>query len=105
MKLMRIRGLREILVRLIRPLLFNIGIKQGLVHKEKFTAELLAAFADPFTDSEGMAAFLRILRWGRPASIFNELFLLTQNHHNFHGFTLPSNMSGCTINSMCRKQS
>jgi len=69
-KLVRIRGLGEVLVRLIRPLLFNIGIKQGLVHKENFTAELLAAFADPFTDSEGIAALLRILRWGRPASVF-----------------------------------
>lgn len=69
-KLVRIPGLGELLVRLIRPLLFNIGIKQGLVHKNNFTPELLEAFAGPFADRAGQAALLRILRWGRPQIVF-----------------------------------
>jgi pimeloyl-ACP methyl ester carboxylesterase len=69
-KLVRVRGLGEVLVRLIRPLLFNIGIKQGLVHKENFTPALLHAFAGPFADREGQAALLRNLRWGRPFHVF-----------------------------------
>lgn len=70
-KLVRIRGLGELLVRVIRPLLFNIGIKQGLVHKANFTPELLHAFANPFADKAGQAALLRNLRWGRPFHVFS----------------------------------
>lgn len=71
-KLVRISGLGEVLVRVIRPFLFNIGIKQGLVHKKNFTPELLEAFAGPFADKAGQAALLRILRWGRPHIVFKE---------------------------------
>jgi pimeloyl-ACP methyl ester carboxylesterase len=71
-KLVRISGLGELLVRVIRPLLFNIGIKQGLVHKKNFTPELLEAFGGPFADREGQAALLRILRWGRPHIVFKD---------------------------------
>ena len=71
-KLVRVQGLGEVLVRWIRPLLFNIGIKQGLVHKNNFTPELLNAFATPFADGEGQAALLRILRWGRPHIVFKD---------------------------------
>lgn len=69
-KLVRIAGLGEALVKVIRPLLFNIGIKRGLVHKNNFTPELLNAFAGPFANKEGQAALLRILRWGRPHIVF-----------------------------------
>ncbi len=71
-KLVRIRGLGAMLVRMIRPLLFNIGIKQGLVHKQNFTPDLLHAFADPFANKAGQAALLRNLRWGRPFQVFRE---------------------------------
>ena len=71
-KLVRVKGLGELLVRVIRPLLFNIGIKRGLVHKQNFTPELLNAFAGPFADREGQAALLRILRWGRPHLVFKD---------------------------------
>lgn len=60
------------LVRVIRPLLFKIGIKQGLVHKNSFTSKLLNAFAGPFANKEGRAALLRILRWGRPHIVFKD---------------------------------
>lgn len=71
-KLVRIKGLGELMVLGLRPLLFNIGIKQGLTHKEKFTTELLKAFSDPFADKEGRAALLRNLRWGRPGFVFQD---------------------------------
>lgn len=71
-KLVRIPGLGEWLVRLIRPLLFNLGIKRGLVHKKNFTPELLEAFSGPFADKAGQAALLRILRWGRPHVVFKQ---------------------------------
>ncbi len=71
-KLVRIRGLGELLVRVIRPLLFNIGIKQGLVHKQSFTPTLHHAFASPFADKAGRAALLRNLRWGRPFHVFRD---------------------------------
>jgi pimeloyl-ACP methyl ester carboxylesterase len=69
-KLVRIPVLGEGLVKMIRPLLFNIGIKRGLVHKNNFTPQLLEAFAGPFSSKAGQAALLRILRWGRPHIVF-----------------------------------
>ena len=78
-KLVRVRALGELLVRVIRPLLFNIGIKQGLVHKENFTPTLLKAFADPFSDREGQAALLRNLRWGRPFHVFRDYAQIIQS--------------------------
>ena len=71
-KLVRIRVLGEMLVWILRPFLFNIGIKQGLTHKERFTPELQAAFADPYKDKHGRAALLRNLRWGRPYHVFRD---------------------------------
>jgi pimeloyl-ACP methyl ester carboxylesterase len=71
-RLTRTPGLGELLVRLIKDPLFKIGIRQGLVHKERLTPELLRAFADPFSGRAGRDALLRVLRWGRPQVVFKE---------------------------------
>ena len=69
-KLLRIPYLGELLVRLGKDQLFGIGIRQGLVHKDRFSTELQMAFAAPFSGPEGWAALLRNLRWGRPNAFF-----------------------------------
>ena len=71
-KLVRLPVLGTLLVLLIKPLLFKIGIGDGMVHKERLTPELLGAFSGPFSGSEGRAALLRILRWGRPQPVFGD---------------------------------
>ena len=71
-KLVRTPGLGELLIRLIKTPLFKIGLGRGLVHRERLSSELLAAFSEPFSGREGRAALLRILRWGRPHLVFRD---------------------------------
>jgi pimeloyl-ACP methyl ester carboxylesterase len=69
-KVVRIPALGELLVLLFAPLLFQIGIGRGITHKERLTPELLDAFSRGFRGAEGRAALLRILRWGRPRTVY-----------------------------------
>ena len=69
-KLVRIPLLGEALVLLIKRALFTAGIGGGMVHKERLTARYLDAFSNPFSGKDGRAALLRVLRWGRPGSVF-----------------------------------
>lgn len=69
-KLVRLSGLGELLVRWLRPVLFQLGIRRGMVNPTRFTPGLLQAFAGPFAGSNGEAALLRVLRWGRPQVVF-----------------------------------
>ncbi len=69
-KVMRLPGLGELTVRLMKRTLFKIGIGRGMVHAERLTPELLDAFADPYDGPEGGAMLLRLLRWGRPRDVF-----------------------------------
>lgn len=78
-KLVRVPGLGELLVRLIKTLLFQIGLRRGMVHKERLTPEMLNAFAGAFSGAEGRAALLRILRWGRPHSVFKHYTQIIQS--------------------------
>ena len=69
-KLVRTQGLGEALVAIIKPLLFRIGMAQGMVHRERLTSEILGAISGGFAGAEGNAALLRVLRWGRPFAVF-----------------------------------
>jgi pimeloyl-ACP methyl ester carboxylesterase len=69
-KLVRLPGLGEALVAIIKPLLFRIGMAQGMVHKNNLTPEALKAISGGFKGTGGNAALLRVLRWGRPFSMF-----------------------------------
>ncbi|MBS4015786.1 MAG: alpha/beta hydrolase [Candidatus Latescibacteria bacterium] len=69
-KLVRLPGLGEALVTIIKPLLFRVGMAQGMVHKDNLTPEVLKAISGGFKGADGNAALLRVLRWGRPISMF-----------------------------------
>lgn len=69
-KLVRIPYLGEFLVFALREILFSFGIRRGLYHKDRFTAELRQAMAGAFSGRNGRAALLRNLRWGRPHEFF-----------------------------------
>lgn len=69
-KLVRIPYLGELLVQIGQKLLLNVGIKRGLVHKNRYTPELQKALSHAFAGAEGRAALLRNLRWGRPRTFF-----------------------------------
>jgi len=69
-KLVRIPWLGEILLALGKNLLLDVGIKQGMIHKNRFTPELRQTIAASFSGSSGRAALLRNLRWGRPHLVF-----------------------------------
>ena len=69
-KLVRIPLLGESLVLIMRNLLFGYGIKRGMFHKDYFTPGLKEAMSAPFRGRSGRAALLRVLRWGRPRSMF-----------------------------------
>lgn len=71
-ELLRTPGLGELAVGLMKTSLFKIGIRRGLVHKEKLTPELLAAFVGPFNGRDGGATLLQLLRWGRPRDVFKD---------------------------------
>lgn len=71
-KLTRAPVIGELLVTLARPLLIKIGLRRGLVHKQRLTPELAAAFNNAFARREGRAALLRDLRWGRPHDVFRD---------------------------------
>jgi pimeloyl-ACP methyl ester carboxylesterase len=71
-KLVRIPWLGETLLWLAGSLILNIGIKRGMVHKNRFTPELQQAIGGPFLGPTGRAALLRILRWGRPHLVFKD---------------------------------
>lgn len=64
-KLVRLPRLGEALVAIIKPLLFRIGMAQGMVHKSNLTPEVLKVISGGFDGADGNAALLRILRWGR----------------------------------------
>ncbi len=69
-KIVRTPYLGELLVLLARPLLLEIGIKQGMVHKERYSPEFKETLRAAFAGKEGRAALLRNLRWGRPHQVF-----------------------------------
>lgn len=69
-KLVRVQGLGEALVRLLKPVLLKVGILQGMVHKQRLTSDLFNSIARGFEGNSGNAALLRILRWGRPFDVF-----------------------------------
>lgn len=69
-KLVRLPRLGEALVTVIKPLLFRIGMAQGMVHKDNLTPEVLKAISGGFSSTDGSAALLRALRWGRPFHMF-----------------------------------
>ncbi len=69
-KLVRIPGLGELLVAVIKTALFKIGVGRGMAHPERLTPRLLRAMAGAFDGAEGRAALLRVLRWGRPHRVF-----------------------------------
>ncbi|MCK4766465.1 MAG: alpha/beta hydrolase [Candidatus Aminicenantes bacterium] len=71
-KLVRLPWIGEFSVFIMRSLLFKIGIRRGLVNKNRFTPELLEAFSGGFTGKAGRAALLRVLRWGRPHIMFKD---------------------------------
>lgn len=71
-KLVRLPVLGELLVMVMKNALFGRGIRQGMVHPERFTPVLQQAMAGAFSGSTGRAALLRNLRWGRPHIVFAE---------------------------------
>lgn len=71
-KLTRLPLLGEILILVGKNLLLDMGVKQGMVHKERFTAEIRRSIADAFSGASGRAALLRNLRWGRPHLVFKD---------------------------------
>lgn len=71
-KLVRIQGLGEILVKIFKHILLKVGILQGMVHKKRFTNKLFHAVSNGFAGSEGDQALLRVLRWGRPFNVFKD---------------------------------
>ena len=71
-KLTRAPVLGELLVALARPLLLKVGIRRGLVHKQRLTPQLSTAFNNAFAGHAGRAALLRVLRWGRPHDVFRD---------------------------------
>ena len=71
-RVMRLPGVGELTVRLMKRTLFKIGIGRGMVHTTRMTPELIDAFADPFDGALGRATLLRLLRWGRPRDVFKD---------------------------------
>ena len=71
-KLVRTPGLGEALVAIIKPLLLRVGMAKGMVHKDNLTPDILEAISGGFSGAEGAAALLRVLRWGRPFSMFTD---------------------------------
>jgi pimeloyl-ACP methyl ester carboxylesterase len=71
-RLLRKPGLGKLLVVLFKKLLIKFGIQRGMVHKERLTPELLAAFSEPFVGLDGRMALLRILHWGSPRIVFKD---------------------------------
>jgi pimeloyl-ACP methyl ester carboxylesterase len=69
-KLVRVQGLGEALVRLLKPVLLKAGILQGMIHKKRLTSDLFNGIAKGFEGNSGNAALLRVLRWGRPFNVF-----------------------------------
>jgi pimeloyl-ACP methyl ester carboxylesterase len=80
-KLVRLPILGYVLALVLRPFLFKKGIRKGLVNKERFTTSFLSAFSGAFGGKEGRAAFLRILRWGRPHNVFKDYPEIIKNIH------------------------
>jgi len=71
-KLVRIRGLGEFLIRFLKGILLRVGILQGMTHKERFTESIYRAISNGFAGEEGNQALLRVLRWGRPFTVFKD---------------------------------
>ena len=71
-KLVRMPGLGELLVALFAQPLLRIGLRRGMVHKERLTPEVLGPIERAFSGREGHAALLRILRWGTPKVTFQD---------------------------------
>lgn len=78
-KLIRVPVLGNILIFIMKPLLFKIGIRKGLVNKDRFTPLFLEAFSGPFAGKEGRAALLRVLSWGRPHVVFKDYPRIIKN--------------------------
>ncbi len=59
-KLVRIRGLGETLIWLLKGVLLKVGILQGMVHKERLSPEIFNAISRGFAGSDGNKALLRV---------------------------------------------
>lgn len=71
-KLVRIQGLGEFLIRFLKGILLRIGILQGMSYKDRFTDPIYQAISNGFAGKEGNRALLRALRWGRPFNVFKD---------------------------------
>jgi len=71
-KLLRIPGLGQGLLRIGTSLLFTAALHRGLSHPERLTPRLCRAMVAPYRGPHGKAALRRNLWWGRPCEVFAE---------------------------------
>lgn len=69
-RIMRLRGVGELLTTLFLPALFRLSLLRGIVHKWRLNPGLIEAMLSGFRGIRGRKALLRNLRWGEPALVF-----------------------------------
>lgn len=69
-KLVRLPGLGEALLWVMSEYMLDRSIRQGMVHRERYTAAIAGAIHRAYAGAAGRAALMRCLRWGRPAEMF-----------------------------------
>ncbi|MBI3163657.1 MAG: alpha/beta hydrolase [Chloroflexi bacterium] len=80
-KIVRIQGVGEVLVKIFKHILLKVGILQGMVNKMRLTHELFSAISNGFAGREGDQALLRVLRWGRPFNVFKNYPRIIESIH------------------------
>lgn len=74
MRLLRRRGLGELLAPLLLPLLWRLLLPLALVRpREAANRRLLQGFAAPYRGPRGWRRFLRLVRWGDPAVVLGRI--------------------------------
>lgn len=65
-RLLRVPGLGAVIVHVMARALVRIGLRRGIVHKNRLSRELLTDFMQPFHHARGRAALRRALSLGPP---------------------------------------